>query len=855
MRRTRVLVADDDAAMREVLVDLIAGDPTLEVAGEASDGYQALEQVTRHRPDVVLLDVRMAGGGARTATEIRRSSPRTRIVALTAYSDRATVLAMIRAGACGYLVKGGSADEVLSAIHGAMEDKAAVSPEVTAELIRELAGKLEWDEKRDTARREWSSRLHSVLQGDVLRSVLQPIVDLHTGRIKGTEALLRVEAEPRQAPDAWLAQAQAAGVQEELELTALRLALAHRATLPPDVYLAVNLSPDVMLDPRSGEALAAVDATSLVIEITEHAKVRDYEELSAALQPLRARGARVSVDDAGAGFASLRHILLLEPDIIKIDISLTRDIHLDRRRRALAAALISFAEEIGASVVAEGVEIQEELDTLRDLGVGYGQGYLLGRPGCRGDAEMANLVDVGLAGRPARSTLTGLREKTALIDLLQTAIRAREADSVEEALQLAVDHICAFTRWPVGHALLVDPANGALVSAGVWHVDPKAASAGFQLATEAIRWQPGVGVPGEVLAGGSAVLAKEVDFSASPRREEARKAGLVSGFGFPLLHGGRVVGVLEFFCDLPDLPGQPLLEVLAAFGLQLGGVIQGKRAELETQAAHQQLADAQALAHVGSWHAPTGGAPRLSDEICRILGTDRAQAPGTYVEMLARVHPDDQEAIQAAVRQSALLRRAVAFDCRVFRPDGAVVDLHGQVRALLDPDGRVAGSEGVVQDVTEMHRAERALRRQARVTDLVADTVAEGVVVVDAQGHLLGANKAADDLLGLRREDTDPAEWSLRYHLRRPDGSPYATEELPLWRAMHGQAVDLANVVVDRPDRPGGVRLKVTGRPLLDEHGSLEGGVIVFADVTEQPPPRPQGSTGQQAMAPPEPPA
>jgi EAL domain-containing protein (putative c-di-GMP-specific phosphodiesterase class I) len=90
---------------------------------------------------------------------------------------------------------------------------------------------------------------------------------------------------------------------------------------------------------------------------------------------------RLAIDDTGAGFASLRHILNLEPDIIKLDISLTRGVDVDRARRALAAALIAFAANTGASIVAEGVETASELSVLRDLGVGFGQGYLLGRPG------------------------------------------------------------------------------------------------------------------------------------------------------------------------------------------------------------------------------------------------------------------------------------------------------------------------------------------------------------------------------------------------------------------------------------------------------------------------------------------
>ena len=118
-----------------------------------------------------------------------------------------------------------------------------------------------------------------------------------------------------------------------------------------------------------------------MLELTEHAGIADYNELAEALAPLRESGVRLSVDDAGAGFASLRHILNLRPDIIKLDIGLIRGIDADPARRALASALVGFAAEIGAVIVAEGIETPDELATLCALRVTYGQGYHLARPG------------------------------------------------------------------------------------------------------------------------------------------------------------------------------------------------------------------------------------------------------------------------------------------------------------------------------------------------------------------------------------------------------------------------------------------------------------------------------------------
>jgi EAL domain-containing protein (putative c-di-GMP-specific phosphodiesterase class I) len=127
-------------------------------------------------------------------------------------------------------------------------------------------------------------------------------------------------------------------------------------------------------------SVLSVDAARVVVEITEHEAIEDYESLLPRLADLRARGVRVAIDDAGAGFASLRHTLRIAPDIVKLDISLTRDIGTDRGRQALASALVSFADEMRMTVVAEGIETAEELEMLLELGVRQGQGFFLAEP-------------------------------------------------------------------------------------------------------------------------------------------------------------------------------------------------------------------------------------------------------------------------------------------------------------------------------------------------------------------------------------------------------------------------------------------------------------------------------------------
>jgi len=183
------------------------------------------------------------------------------------------------------------------------------------------------------------------------------------------------------APDKWFAAAANVGLGAELELTAVRRALCSLSDIPPDAYLSINVSPTVAISPAFAEIVVKVAAHRVVVEITEHSIVEDYGEFAERLAGLRDHGVRLAIDDAGAGFASLRHILHLTPELIKLDMSLTSGIDAAPRQQTLAAALVAFATGTSASIVAEGIETSAELATLRALSVPLGQGYHLGRPG------------------------------------------------------------------------------------------------------------------------------------------------------------------------------------------------------------------------------------------------------------------------------------------------------------------------------------------------------------------------------------------------------------------------------------------------------------------------------------------
>lgn len=210
--------------------------------------------------------------------------------------------------------------------------------------------------------------------------VYQPIFDIATQRLAGLESLSRFHVDPQRPPDQWFAEATEVGMGVELELAAIRAALRALPSMPRDAYLSVNCSPDTIINGDLPALLADVDPRRVVLEITEHDYIRDYPSLLEILAPLRGAGLRVAIDDAGAGYASLRHVLNIQPELIKLDVSLTRNVDKDPMRRALASALIAFARESNARIIAEGVETDAELRTLKKLGASSAQGYFLARP-------------------------------------------------------------------------------------------------------------------------------------------------------------------------------------------------------------------------------------------------------------------------------------------------------------------------------------------------------------------------------------------------------------------------------------------------------------------------------------------
>ena len=223
-------------------------------------------------------------------------------------------------------------------------------------------------------------RILRVMADSSITAVYQPVFELPDQVVVGYEALARFPQPPDYPVSQWFRDAADTGLAVSLELAAIRRALDALPLLPADHWLAINASPQTLSSLQLPALLDGYELGRLVLELTEHAQIADYGHLTARLAPLRAAGARVAIDDVGAGYASFQHVLELKPDIIKLDKALTCGLQSDPVKQALVRALVAFAGEVDALIIGEGVETVEELEALFAQGVTCLQGYHLARP-------------------------------------------------------------------------------------------------------------------------------------------------------------------------------------------------------------------------------------------------------------------------------------------------------------------------------------------------------------------------------------------------------------------------------------------------------------------------------------------
>lgn len=372
----RVVVADDEETVVDVLRTLIGSDPSLHFVGAAHNAEDAIEMAVRERPDVVLLDVRMPGGGGlRAAREISKRCAPTKVVALSAHEDSDTVIGMISAGASAYVPKGDSTDKILRTIHRTIDaNYATVDQPPPLTLISPLLPR----------RTQQSTAVAKAILDGAITVEFEPIEDLATGRVVGFDARPRVATLPHRSYDHWLADAEAADLLVDIETAAFRASLLALAAIPDDLFLEFEVTPSTLTEGRFRRAIRRQIGARIVLGLSPLAPV-DASVLGAAgpsgiLATLRGRGVRLAAREVGPGFAGLRHLTLLSPELARLDETMVRSLGQSFSTHSIVAALVACASDVGARLIAPGVVSEEQLQELRNLGVELVQGPIVGEP-------------------------------------------------------------------------------------------------------------------------------------------------------------------------------------------------------------------------------------------------------------------------------------------------------------------------------------------------------------------------------------------------------------------------------------------------------------------------------------------
>ncbi|WP_354698658.1 hypothetical protein DSM112329_04348 [Paraconexibacter sp. AEG42_29] len=296
----------------------------------------------------------------------------------------------------------------------------------------------------------WTDALQRILaEPHCVRVHYQPIVDLQRGAVRGYEALARFPEAAGVGPRDWFDAAAQLGYAGALEAQVMQAALVTRPLLTRDRFIAVNVSPAALLSAEVQAVLAAEHSLErLVIEVVDQPDGADLDDVAAALTRLRARGALVAVDDAGAGARSLERVTALRPNFVKVDGSLITGIDADDTRLEIVRTLGQFAARLDAWIVAEGIETAEQLDVLVQLGVPLGQGYALGRPSAAMgelDRTIAQRMRTRTPNPAAAERLSGLMDRAPAVPV------AGGPGAVTEAFAShpAADHVVVLT--PNGH--------------------------------------------------------------------------------------------------------------------------------------------------------------------------------------------------------------------------------------------------------------------------------------------------------------------------------------------------------------------------------------------------------------------
>lgn len=370
----RVLIVDDDETLARALARQLSRNGYEVVVHH--HGGTALEAVQQGGFEAVVSDIEMPGlSGIELLRKVRGHDRDLPVILITGAPAIETAADAVEHGAFRYLLKPLDLGEFSRTVQRATQLYRLARAKREAQALLGTG----------TGEAEDSATLELAFQRalDSLWVAFQPIVRASDGSVFGYEALLRSSEPSLPHPGAVLDAAERLGALPRLGRVIRERAAEPMLGADPNWVLFLNLHPEDLLDPvlhAEGGALAEL-APRVVLEITERASLHKVPDLSARVRALRERGFRVAVDDLGAGYAGLSSFAQLEPDIVKLDMTLVRDVHKAPVKRKLVASMTQVCKELGLSVVAEGIECAEERDVLVEVGCDLLQGYHFARPG------------------------------------------------------------------------------------------------------------------------------------------------------------------------------------------------------------------------------------------------------------------------------------------------------------------------------------------------------------------------------------------------------------------------------------------------------------------------------------------
>jgi EAL domain-containing protein (putative c-di-GMP-specific phosphodiesterase class I)/CheY-like chemotaxis protein len=370
----RVLVVDDEEALVRVIARVLTA------AGyrvsTAADGKEATGMLARATFDVILSDIDMPEmDGIQFLQDIRRRDADVPVVLMTGNPDLTTAVLAVEHGALQYLVKPADLDGLLNVVARAVGlNRMAKLKQAALVLVSHgglgVADRLALEASFERAL-------------DTMWIAYQPIVRVTDRSLFGYEVLLRSDEAPLPSPEAILDAGERLGRLEHLGQSIRAGVTAAVSQAPAGSTFFVNLHPCDLMDDTLffADAPLSTVASRVVLELTERASLDQVKDVRGKLRELRRIGFRIAIDDLGAGYAGLTSFATLEPEFVKLDMSLVRDIDRSRTKETLVRSMTSLCKELGMQVVAEGVETRQECELLAELHCDFLQGYLFAKPG------------------------------------------------------------------------------------------------------------------------------------------------------------------------------------------------------------------------------------------------------------------------------------------------------------------------------------------------------------------------------------------------------------------------------------------------------------------------------------------